>query len=63
MFVLLIFKIIYFDLFVVVQKNKMLFQQKWTQLPILNIDFAAENKTQTQQTKHRVPGVFVLIFT
>ena len=36
----------------------MLCQQKRTQLPILNIDIAIENKTQTQQTKHSVTGVF-----
>ena len=36
----------------------MLCQQKRTQLPILNIDFIIENKTQTQQTKHSVTGVF-----
>ena len=27
-------------------------------LPILNIDFAVENKTQTQQTKYLVTGIF-----
>ena len=27
-------------------------------LPILNIDFAIENKTQTQQTKYSVTGIF-----
>ena len=27
-------------------------------LPILNIDFAIENKTQTQQTNYSVTGVF-----
>ena len=36
----------------------MLCQQKRTQLPILNIDFAIENKTQTKQTKHSVTGDF-----
>ena len=36
----------------------MLWQQEWTQLPILNIDFSIENKTQTQQTKHSVTGIF-----
>ena len=36
----------------------MLCQQKGTQLPILNIDFAIENKTQTKQTKHSVTGDF-----
>ena len=30
----------------------MLWRQKRTQLPILKIDFAMENKTQKQQTKH-----------
>ena len=33
----------------------MLCQQKRTQLPILNIDFVIENKTQT---KHSVTGDF-----
>ena len=28
------------------------------QLSILNIDFALENKTQEQQTKYSVTGVF-----
>ena len=32
--------------------------QKRTQLPILNIDFALENKTQKNQTKYSVTGVF-----
>ena len=41
-----------------VGRNKMLWQQKRTQLPILNIDFFTENKTQTQQTKHAVTGVY-----
>ena len=41
----------------------MLWQQKRTQLPILNIDFAIENKTRTKQTKHSVTGAFVLILT
>ena len=36
----------------------MLCQQKRTQLPILNIDFAIENKRQTKQTKHSVTGDF-----
>ena len=38
----------------------MLWQQKRTQLPILNMDFAIEqeNKTQTQQTKYSVKGIF-----
>ena len=36
----------------------MLRQQKRTRLPILNIDFALENKTQEQQTKYSVTGVF-----
>ena len=36
----------------------MLRQQKRAQLPILNIDFAIENKTQTQQIKHSVLGIF-----
>ena len=34
----------------------MLWQQKRTQLFILWIDFAIENKTQTQQAKHSVTG-------
>ena len=33
-------------------------QQKRTQLPIFNIDFAKENKTQRQQTKYSVAGIF-----
>ena len=41
-----------------VRRNKMLWQQKRTQLPILNIDFPIENKTQTRWTKHSVTGVF-----
>ena len=36
----------------------MLWQQKRTELPILDIDFAIENKAQTQQTKHSVTKVF-----
>ena len=36
----------------------MLWQQKRTQLFILMIDFAIENKTQTQQAKHLVTGIF-----
>ena len=36
----------------------MLWQQKRTQLSILKIDFAIENKTQTQQAKHSVTGTF-----
>ena len=36
----------------------MLWQQKRKQLFILMIDFAIENKTQTQQVKHSVTGVF-----
>ena len=36
----------------------MFWQQKRTQLPILNIDFARENKTQTQQTEHSEKGIF-----
>ena len=41
--------------------NKVFWQQKRTQLPILilfNIDFARENKTQTQQTEHSETGIF-----
>ena len=41
-----------------VRRNKMLWQQKRTQLSILKIDFAIENKTQTQQAKHSVTGTF-----
>ena len=33
-------------------------KQKRTQFPILEIDFAIENKTQMQQTKHSVTGIF-----
>ena len=36
----------------------MLWQQKRTQLLILKIVFAMENKRQTQQAKHSVTGVF-----
>ena len=36
----------------------MLWQQKQTQLAILTIDFALENKTQTQQTKYSVTEIF-----
>ena len=36
----------------------MLWQQKQTQLAILTIDFALENKTQTQQTKYSVTENF-----
>ena len=36
----------------------MFWQQKRTQLPILNIDFARENKTQTQKTEHSEKGIF-----
>ena len=36
----------------------MLRQQKRAQLPILNIDSSIENKTQPQQTKHSVMGIF-----
>ena len=36
----------------------MLWQQKRKQLFILMIDFAIENKTQTQQAKHSVTGIF-----
>ena len=36
----------------------MLRQQKRAQLPILNKDSAIENKTQPQQTKHLVMGIF-----
>ena len=32
----------------IVRRNKMLWQKKRTPLPIPNIDFAKENKTQTQ---------------
>ena len=42
----------------IVRRNKMLWQQKRTQLFILWIDFAIENKTQTQQAKHSVTGTF-----
>ena len=41
-----------------VRWNKILWQQKRTQLPIFNIDFAKENKTQRQQTKYSVAGIF-----
>lgn len=40
------------------RSNNMLWRQKRTQLPILNIDFATENKH-----KHSVMGVFVTILT
>ena len=33
-------------------------KQKRTQFPILETDFAIENKTQTQQTEHSVTGIF-----
>ena len=36
----------------------MLRQPKRAQLPILNIDSAIENKTQPQQTKHSIMGIF-----
>ena len=36
----------------------MLWQQKRKQLFILMVDFAIENKTQTQQAKHLVTGIF-----
>ena len=36
----------------------MLWQPKQTQLPILNVDFAIEEKKQTKQTKHSVTGIF-----
>ena len=36
----------------------MLWQQKRKQLFILMIDFAVESKTQTQQAKHSVTGIF-----
>ena len=41
----------------IVRWNKILWQQKQTQIPILNIDFAKENKTQTQQTKYLGMGI------
>ena len=41
----------------IVRWNKILWQQKQTQLPILNICFAKENKTKTQQTKYLVMGI------
>ena len=40
------------------RKIIMLWQQKRTELPILDIDFAIENKAQAQQTKRSVTGVF-----
>ena len=44
----------------IVRRNKILWQQKRTQQPILKVDFAIENKTQTRQTKHSVTGIFGL---
>ena len=41
----------------------MLRQQKRTQLPILCIDFATKNQTQTIRTKISVKGAFVSTFT
>ena len=41
----------------IVRWNKILWQQKQTQIPILNIDITKENKTQTQQTKYLVMGI------
>ena len=39
-------------------RNNMLCKQKRTQLPIITIDFAEENKTRRQLTNHSVAGVF-----
>ena len=36
----------------------MLWQQKRTQLPILNPVFAIQNKTQTQQNRYSITGIF-----
>ena len=38
-------------------RNNMLCKQKRTQLPIITIDFAVENKTRRQLTNHSVAGV------
>ena len=40
----------------------MLWQQKRTQLPTLNIDFAMENKAQKQQTNIQEQEFFVIIY-
>ena len=37
-------------------RNNMLCKQKRTQLPIITIDFAVENKTRRQLTNHSVTG-------